>query len=137
VTEHETLIKALCEHAGLLARTGGLSRVRLTAGDVSVEAEWAPGGPPEGREPAEDPPEQDDAQVRAPMVGTFYRAAEPGAEPYVREGDTVVPGQQIGVVEAMKVMNPIEAAGHGRVVRVLVPDAAPVEYGQPLFLLGA
>ncbi|MGW3346953.1 acetyl-CoA carboxylase biotin carboxyl carrier protein [Nonomuraea rubra] len=70
--------------------------------------------------------------VCAPMVGTFYWASEPGAEPFVAVGDTVEKGQQVGIVEAMKLMNPIEADVSGRVVEVLVPDGTPVEYGQKL-----
>jgi acetyl-CoA carboxylase biotin carboxyl carrier protein len=73
--------------------------------------------------------------VEAPMVGTFYRAPSPGAEPYVREGDLVKPGQVLGIIEAMKLMNEIEARVGGRVVKILVENAQPVEYGQPLFLI--
>ncbi|GAA4982504.1 acetyl-CoA carboxylase biotin carboxyl carrier protein [Nonomuraea thailandensis] len=70
--------------------------------------------------------------VCAPMVGTFYWASEPGAAPFVAVGDTVEKGQQVGIVEAMKLMNPIEADVSGKVVEVLVPDGTPVEYGQKL-----
>ncbi|GAA2208730.1 hypothetical protein GCM10009850_041880 [Nonomuraea monospora] len=70
--------------------------------------------------------------VCAPMVGTFYWAPEPGAAPFVAVGDTVEKGQQVGIVEAMKLMNPIEADVSGEVVEILVPDGTPVEYGQKL-----
>jgi acetyl-CoA carboxylase biotin carboxyl carrier protein len=73
--------------------------------------------------------------VEAPMVGTFYRSASPAAEPYVREGDVVKEGQILCIIEAMKLMNEIEAKVAGRVARILVENAQPVEYGQPLFLL--
>jgi acetyl-CoA carboxylase biotin carboxyl carrier protein len=73
--------------------------------------------------------------VEAPMVGTFYRASSPTAEPYVREGDVVKEGQILCIIEAMKLMNEIEAKVAGRVVKILVENAQPVEYGQPLFLL--
>jgi acetyl-CoA carboxylase biotin carboxyl carrier protein len=73
--------------------------------------------------------------IEAPMVGTFYRASSPTAEPYVREGDVVKEGQVLCIIEAMKLMNEIEAKSAGRVVRVLVENGQPVEYGQPLFVL--
>jgi acetyl-CoA carboxylase biotin carboxyl carrier protein len=73
--------------------------------------------------------------IEAPMVGTFYRAPSPDAPPYVREGDRVKQGQVVGIIEAMKLMNEIESRVAGRVVKVLVENAQPVEYGQPLFLL--
>jgi acetyl-CoA carboxylase biotin carboxyl carrier protein len=73
--------------------------------------------------------------IEAPMVGTFYRAPSPDASPFVREGDRVKKGQVVCIVEAMKLMNEIESKVAGRVVKVLVENAQPVEYGQPLFLL--
>jgi acetyl-CoA carboxylase biotin carboxyl carrier protein len=73
--------------------------------------------------------------IEAPMVGTFYRAPAPDAQPFVREGDRVKKGQVVCIVEAMKLMNEIEAKFAGRVVKVLVENAQPVEYGQPMFLL--
>ena len=73
--------------------------------------------------------------VESPMVGTFYRAASPTAEPYVSEGDVVKEGQILCIIEAMKLMNEIEAKAAGRVVKILVDNAQPVEYGQPLFLM--
>ena len=73
--------------------------------------------------------------VEAPMVGTFYRASSPTADPYVQEGDVVKEGQVLCIIEAMKLMNEIEAKSAGRVMRVLVENGQPVEYGQPLFVL--
>ncbi len=73
--------------------------------------------------------------VEAPMVGTFYRASSPTADPYVQEGDVVKQGQIICIIEAMKLMNEIEAKATGRIVKILVENGQPVEYGQPLFLL--
>jgi acetyl-CoA carboxylase biotin carboxyl carrier protein len=71
----------------------------------------------------------------APMVGTFYRAASPDAPPFVAEGDYVDEGQVVCIIEAMKLFNEIQAERAGRVARVLVENASPVEYGQPLFLV--
>ena len=77
----------------------------------------------------------DGFQLCAGTVGTFYRAPEPGAAPFVAEGDTVRAGQQVAIIEAMKLMIPVEAERAGVVVEFLVGDRAPVEYGQPLMLL--
>jgi acetyl-CoA carboxylase biotin carboxyl carrier protein len=72
-------------------------------------------------------------EVRSPMVGTFYAQPEPGSEPYVRVGSRVTSGQTVCIIEAMKIMNEIEAEVTGVVREVLVDDASPVEYGQVLF----
>jgi acetyl-CoA carboxylase biotin carboxyl carrier protein len=73
--------------------------------------------------------------LKAPLVGIAYLAAEPGASPYVRVGDTVTEGQTLMIIEAMKVMNQIRAPRAGRVGRVYVADAEPVEYGTALMLI--
>jgi acetyl-CoA carboxylase biotin carboxyl carrier protein len=75
------------------------------------------------------------AAITSPMVGTFYRAPAPDADPYVEVGDTVTVGQTVCIVEAMKLMNEIESEVKGRVVKILVENAQPVEYGQKLFLV--
>ena len=72
-------------------------------------------------------------EIRSPMVGTFYAQPEPGADPYVRPGSRVTPGQTVCIIEAMKIMNEIEAEVAGVVREVLVQDSTPVEYGQVLF----
>ena len=71
--------------------------------------------------------------VLSPMVGTFYRAASPEADPFVREGDRIESGQTLCIIEAMKIMNEIPAGIQGEVVEILVGDAQPVEYNQTLF----
>ncbi|HYM68009.1 MAG TPA: acetyl-CoA carboxylase biotin carboxyl carrier protein, partial [bacterium] len=73
--------------------------------------------------------------IVAPMVGTFYRAPKPDAAPFVQEGDTIEQGQTVCILEAMKLFNEIPSETAGRIVRILVENGAPVEYGQPLFLL--
>ena len=73
--------------------------------------------------------------LKAPLVGIAYLAAEPGAAPYVRVGDTVAEGQTLMIIEAMKVMNQIRAPRAGRIERVYVGDAEPVEYGTALMLI--
>ncbi len=74
-------------------------------------------------------------QVRSPMVGTFYAAPSPDAEPYVQVGDIVHKGQVLCIIEAMKLMNEIESEYAGRIVEVLVENAQPVEFDQPLFTI--
>jgi acetyl-CoA carboxylase biotin carboxyl carrier protein len=76
-------------------------------------------------------------QVCAPTVGVFYAAPEPGAAPFVTVGDVIRPDQQLGIVEAMKMMIPVEAKLAGRVTAVLCADAAEVEFGEPLFVIDA
>jgi acetyl-CoA carboxylase biotin carboxyl carrier protein len=69
------------------------------------------------------------------MVGTFYRAPAPGTPPFVDLGKQINPGDTLCIIEAMKLMNEIEAEHSGRIVKVLVEDGQPIEFGQPLFLL--
>jgi acetyl-CoA carboxylase biotin carboxyl carrier protein len=73
--------------------------------------------------------------IEAPMVGTFYRATSPEAAPFVSEGDTIKEGQTLCIIEAMKLMNEIESKVTGRVLKIFVENAQPVEFGQPLFLV--
>jgi len=74
--------------------------------------------------------------VTSPMVGTFYRAPSPGAEPFAQVGDSVKEGQTICIIEAMKLLNEIEADKGGVIKEVLVENGQAVEYGQPLFVIG-
>ena len=90
----------------------------------------APASNPVGPEPVEP-----GLAIRSPMVGTFYRAPNPDAEPYIEIGSVVEKGAVVCIIEAMKMMNEIQAEQRGRVTRVLVENAEPVEYEQPLFVL--
>lgn len=151
-------IGELREHAQLVAShmPGRLRLLRVRAGDVSIEVQWHDTGPvPAGVGPApethpaggttvpplggSDPAQAEDPAsdsgrvlVTAPIVGTFYQAPSPGAEPFVKVGDLVEPGQQVGIVEAMKLMNSVTAECAGQVCQVLAGDGEPVEFGQPL-----
>ncbi len=86
-------------------------------------------------EPAPAPAADNLVEIRSPMVGTFYRSPSPDAGPYVREGDSIQPGKVLCIIEAMKLMNEIEAEITGRIVKILTDNAHPVEYNQPLFLV--
>ena len=74
--------------------------------------------------------------VKSPMVGTFYRSSAPGAKPFVEVGSTVKEGETICIVEAMKILNEIEADKSGTVTQILVQNGQAVEFGQPLFIIG-
>ena len=117
----------------------GETRIRLkkagaTPPAAPVAAPAAPGNP--GAAPAAPPaPKADEPelfQITSPMVGTFYRAASPDAEPFISEGDHVTPDQVICIIEAMKVMNEIKAEREGEVVSILVENGESVEFGQPM-----
>ena len=81
-------------------------------------------------------PELDGHRVTAPMVGTVYRAPSPGSKPFVEVGQTVEAGETLCIIEAMKMLNPIEADQSGTIRDILVENGNPVEYGQPLFIIG-
>ena len=74
-------------------------------------------------------------EIKAPMVGTFYRAPSPEALPYVEEGQLIEPGQIICIIEAMKLMNEIKSEIKGKIIEILLDNAEPVEFGQPMFLI--
>ena len=114
------------------------TRVRLSRGPTAVVAAPVPAAPaPAPTEaPAESAPAEtgDDGlhEVLSPMVGTFYRSASPEAEPFVAEGTRVDNGQTVCIIEAMKIMNEIPADIAGEIVEILVDNAQPVEYNQPI-----
>jgi acetyl-CoA carboxylase biotin carboxyl carrier protein len=92
----------------------------------------APGGV---AEKAAEPVKTNIIKVTSPIVGTFYRASSPDKPAYVEVGDTVKKGQVLCIIEAMKLMNEIESEGAGKIVQILVESGAPVEYGEPLFVI--
>ena len=95
----------------------------------------APGAPPQPGPPIAAPEPRGEV-VKSPMVGTVYLQPEPGAPPFVRVGDHVAEGQTLLIVEAMKTMNPIPAPASGRLLEMLVADGQPVEFGEPLAVIG-
>jgi acetyl-CoA carboxylase biotin carboxyl carrier protein len=140
----------LVQESGIaeLEITEGEEKVKIVkGGGVSVSAATAPAGPPStapaapatapvaASAPAEPAPPEGHV-VKAPMVGTFYRSPSPDAKPFVEVGHTIKEGQTICIIEAMKLMNEIEADASGVVKAILVENGQPIEYGQPLFILG-
>lgn len=93
--------------------------------------------PPAGEAPAAPlaAPEQRGHQVKSPMVGTFYRASAPGAKAFAEIGDSITAGSTICIIEAMKMLNQIEADISGKITAILVENGQPVEFGQPLFII--
>ena len=85
--------------------------------------------------PAPAAPQQTGTPLTSPMVGTFYRAPSPGADPFVKVGDTVKKGQVVCIIEAMKLLNEVEADMDGTVKEVCVENGQPVEFGQSLFII--
>ena len=85
--------------------------------------------------PAPTAPQQTGTPLTSPMVGTFYRAPSPGADPFVKVGDTVKKGQVVCIIEAMKLLNEVEADMDGTVKEVCVENGQPVEFGQSLFII--
>jgi len=111
--------------------------VSMSAAPPALVAPAAAAEPrPAGAAPAEPEPGQEGHVVKAPMVGTFYRSSSPDAKPFVEVGQAVKEGDTICIIEAMKLMNEIEADASGVVKAILVENGQPVEYGQPLFILG-
>jgi acetyl-CoA carboxylase biotin carboxyl carrier protein len=136
----------LARRLGALLTELGLSEIDVTVGEVRVRLQRGgvtPTPAPASVTSMERPVAASAAEIEsasgvtieAPMVGTFYRASSPTAEPYVSEGDLVKEGQILCIIEAMKLMNEIESKVAGRVVKVFVENAHPVEFGQSLFLI--
>jgi acetyl-CoA carboxylase biotin carboxyl carrier protein len=136
-----------------LLEESGISEIEISEGEESVRisrypqpgvlsfapmAAPAPQAVPQGAPPAEPAapePASPGHQVTAPMVGTFYSSPSPGAKAFVEIGSQVSPGDTLCIIEAMKMMNQIEADVAGRVVSILVENGDPVEFGQPLFVI--
>lgn len=144
-----------------LLEESGISEIEISEGEESVRISRypqpglaafspppAPAPQPEPKPQAERPSSGDGGaakaetepppkghQVSAPMVGTFYATPSPGAKPFVEIGSQVSPGDTLCIIEAMKMMNPIECDVSGRVVSILVENGEPVEFGQALFTI--
>ena len=130
----------LVQESGIaeLEITEGEERVRIArGGGVTVTPLGAPAGAAAASAGGPTPaPGAEGHVVKSPMVGTFYRAPAPDAKPFVDVGGAVKEGQIICVIEAMKLMNEIEADATGTIKAILVENGQPVEYGQALFIIG-
>jgi len=134
ITEGEEKVKIVKGGAVSIAPASATT-LGLGTAPAPAEARPAPAAP--AAPPAAEPEAgQEGHVVKAPMVGTFYRSASPDAKPFVEVGQPIKEGQTICIIEAMKLMNEIEADASGVVKAVLVENGQPVEYGQPLFILG-
>jgi acetyl-CoA carboxylase biotin carboxyl carrier protein len=136
ITEGEEKVKIV--KGGIVPAVAG----SLTA-TAAAEGRPTPAAPMAAADPAaaaaasiEPAAGQEGHVVKAPMVGTFYRSPSPDAKPFVEVGQAVKEGEVICIIEAMKLMNEIDADASGTVKAILVENGQPVEYGQPLFILG-
>lgn len=146
---NEKLIRAVWDEArDLIKRLEGstVERFSVEAGDTKIEIERGmlsggvvgsgPGMTGTADEDADEAPELDGGHpIKAPLVGTFYRAGQPGSPPFVEEGDVVDAGQTVAIVEAMKLMNQVQADEGGKVSQILVEDGQWVEFEQVLMYL--
>ena len=139
----QQVVKEARELVSMLERSS-VRRVCLEAGDFKIEIERAFGGDAgvalspstSAVAPAPAPAAASNRHTMlAPLVGTFYRASTPGAKPFVEVGSRVQRGQPIGIIEAMKLMNEVVAEAAGVVVEILVENAQPVQYEQPLLVI--
>ncbi len=126
-------------NSGLTGNTNSMHYVLPTppaqAPSAPPAAQPQPAAESQPKEEAPAAKPQKGVEIRSPMVGTFYRAPAPDADPYVEVGDTVQKGQVLCIIEAMKLMNEIEAEFPCKILDILVENAQPVEYNQPLFLV--
>lgn len=131
------------EHAGLkirVARELTVAAAPTQYVQATAAPTYAPAPAPAAAAPAAEaaapaPAARAGEAVKSPMVGTVYLSPQPGADPFINVGDTVSAGQTLLIVEAMKTMNPISAPKAGKVVEILVGDAQPVEFGEPLVIV--
>jgi len=129
ITEADGKVRIVKADPTLIAQPSQAQMVAMAAPALA-----APAAAPLAAPAAEPAPPAGHA-VKSPMVGTFYRTANPGAKPFVELGTVVKEGQPVCIIEAMKIMNEIEADKSGTITRILCENGQPVEYGQPLFII--
>ncbi|MEO8119728.1 MAG: acetyl-CoA carboxylase biotin carboxyl carrier protein [Rhodoferax sp.] len=137
----KTLIDLVSEsNVSELEITEAEGKVRIVKGGVAMVQQYAPpvaiAAPVQGVAPVAAPaPVATGHTVKSPMVGTFYRSASPGAKVFVEVGDSIKAGETVCIIEAMKILNEIEADQSGTVTQILCENGQAVEYGQPLFVI--
>jgi acetyl-CoA carboxylase biotin carboxyl carrier protein len=135
ITEGEERVRIA--RGGIVNVTPLAAQAAAAASPAPVASAPAPAAAAPAPGAAEQPPAgQEGHVVKSPMVGTFYRAPSPDAKPFIEVGGTVKEGETICVIEAMKLMNEIEADASGTIKAILVENGQPVEYGQALFIIG-
>lgn len=123
------------DHVKIVNRPAAAAAPRAPEPVVYAAPAPAPVAQPAAPAPAVTANTPSGTQVTSPMVGTFYRAPSPGADPFVEVGTQVKKGDTLCIIEAMKLLNEIEAEVSGTVKEILVDNASPVEFGQPLFVI--
>lgn len=134
VTEGEDKVRIVKHAPTMVAPAAAAPAPMAAVVAASLSAPAAPGGTTTPEAPAPEPAKGH--VVKSPMVGTFYRSPSPGAKSFVEVGQAVKPGDTLCIIEAMKLLNEIEAEVAGEVREILVENGQPVEYGQPLFVIG-
>jgi len=135
ITEGEEKVKIVKGGEATVTPLPSAAGTPSVAAAASAPAVAPAAVPAAGPAPATAPPEADGHVLKAPMVGTFYRAASPEAKVFVEVGQSVKAGETVCIIEAMKLMNEIEADATGVIKAVLVENGQPVEFGQPLFII--
>ena len=130
VTEGEEKVRIVKQSTMPQQATYMMSAPQMAPAHHAPAAGHAPAAAPAA------PAEPEGKTVKAPMVGTFYRAGAPGAAPFVEVGQSVKEGDTLCIIEAMKLMNEIESDATGVIKAILVENGQPVEFGQPMFLIG-
>jgi acetyl-CoA carboxylase biotin carboxyl carrier protein len=136
ITEGEEKVRISRQGVGAPIMMAAPAMPAMPMAAPGMMAPAAPAGAPAAAAAPAAPAEPEGHKVKSPMVGTFYRAPSPGAPAFVEIGQQVSKGQTLCIIEAMKLLNEIEADASGTVKAILVENGQPVEYGQPLFLLG-
>jgi acetyl-CoA carboxylase biotin carboxyl carrier protein len=136
VTEGEDKVRIVKYGPAAVAAPMAMQPATYLAAPPAMPAGLAPAAPPAAAAPPSAEPETKGTAVKSPMVGTFYRSPSPGAKAFVEVGQAVKPGDTLCIIEAMKLLNEIEAEVAGEIRQVLVENGQPVEYGQPLFVIG-
>ena len=130
--KEENITQVVSAPAQLQPVAFAASPVGVASGPVPASSATAPAAE---KAKAPEAPAANHVTIKSPMIGTFYRKSAPDKPNFVEPGDDVVPGKVVCIIEAMKLFNEIESEISGKVVKVLVDDASPVEYDQPLFLV--
>lgn len=133
ITEADGKVRIVKAGATPVVMAAPMMQQAMPMAQAAPVAAAAPGAPAAAAEAA--PAEETGHVVKSPMVGTFYRSSSPGAKAFAEVGDQVKAGQPVCIIEAMKIMNEIEADKDGTVTKILVENGQPVEYGQPLFII--